>query len=186
MALVTAAAIAGSAVAGPGPEVNGSASTKKTAKRALKLAKKNKAAIEDVEAGPQGEKGDAGIPGDAGADGEDGTAGYAHVLGDGSVSESSNVGVTNVAKRVDVGLSPLAGQYCFHALSFTPKSIQATVAPETLAGQDDSDVVASDRIVSATIGGGPGCPAGTAATATILDQSDGGGVDQGFNVWFED
>ena len=61
-ALALVAAVAGTALAGPGSDANGSASTKKTASKALKPAKKNKKSIRNIELtpGPQGEKGGDG------------------------------------------------------------------------------------------------------------------------------
>jgi hypothetical protein len=71
--------------------------------------------------GPKGDKGDTGVAGAPGADGS--ALAYAKINADGSVDETQSKNITgaNVTLRS-------TSAFCFHDLSFTPKSVIATVA----------------------------------------------------------
>src|SRR3712207_5411270 len=88
-----------------------------------------------------------------GQQGPEGTAvGYADVnadLGDVFEGWSKNVSDGQVTKRTDSGGTPLAGQYCFHDLSFSPKSAVANHAVFTALG----DTQSADVVISTVAGG---------------------------------
>ncbi|MCW3047983.1 MAG: hypothetical protein JWO74_2267 [Solirubrobacterales bacterium] len=125
--------------------------------------------------GPAGAKGDKGETGAAGVAGAAGTAvAYAFVNADGSVNaaRSKNVTSANVSH-------PGAGQYCFHGLSFTPKSV--TVSLSTTGGLSFPVALGG---TSEVVGGF--CGVGNQAGAFMWKQDGSATMDYPFIVWFED
>lgn len=105
-ALALIASVAGTAVAGSGPEASTSASANATAKKALKVAK--------ATSKKEGQKGDTGTNGVDGADGEDGTARAYGYFDGGVLSKSKNIdsaipggpGVVCVTPSAGSGIDP--------------------------------------------------------------------------------
>ena len=198
--LALIAGVAGTALAEPTATTSKPAKkiaqdAKKKAKKALNKAKANATLLDELcgpgasAAGsetctaPQGPKGDPGTNGTNGADGADGTAvAYARVTpSSAGVQEalSQNVADSNVTVRQDIGNADLPGQVCFHDLTFTPRSVQATVEIATLAGRNAADMANADRIANAFVFSGPlGCPLNTTAVVFIHDASSGVGVNE--------
>jgi hypothetical protein len=116
--------------------------------------------------GPQGPQGAQGAQGIQGMGGDPGTAvAFAHVKDDGTVDTASSKNITG-ANVTHAG----TGRYCFHGLSFTAKSIVATI--------DGSDLgIGSGPVVPTVVAGIPPfslCGVGDAAEVGMVDPSTGG------------